>query len=149
MTGWLLDTNILSELWRPKRSTKVVSFVASKPLEALFISIVTFAEIRFGIEGVADAIRRAEQNDWLAQKVRPMLEQRALPVSEGVMFKWRLLVADGRKTGRYLFPTRSNHRRDGASSWANSRYARHERLQKGACASSQPVARGRCRITEP
>jgi predicted nucleic acid-binding protein len=99
VTGWLLDTNILSELRRPKPSTKVVRFVASKPIEALFVSIITFAEIRFGIEGVADATRRAELNDWLAHKVRPMFEQRALPVSEDVMFKWRLLVADGRKAG--------------------------------------------------
>jgi predicted nucleic acid-binding protein len=99
VTGWLLDTNILSELRRPKPNTKVVGFVASKPLDALFVSIVTFAEIRFGIEGVADPTRRAELNDWLAHKVRPMFEERALPVSEDVMFKWRLLVEDGRKTG--------------------------------------------------
>ena len=99
MTGWLLDTNILSELRRPKPNPKVVAFVASKPLDLLFVSIVTFAEIRFGIELVADATRRAELNDWLAHKVRPMFEERALPVSEDVMFKWRLLVEDGRKAG--------------------------------------------------
>lgn len=99
MTGWLLDTNVLSELRRPKPNTKVLNFVASKPLDLLFVSIVTFAEIRFGIEGIADATRRAELNDWLAHKVRPMFEQRALAVSEDVMFKWRLLVADGRKAG--------------------------------------------------
>ena len=99
MTGWLLDTNILSELRRPKPNARVVRFVASKPLDLLYVSIVTFAEIRFSIEGVADPTRRAELNDWLAHKVRPMFEQRALPVSEDVMFKWRLLVADGRKAG--------------------------------------------------
>jgi predicted nucleic acid-binding protein len=99
VTGWLLDTNVLSELRRPKPNTKVLNFVASKPLDLLFVSIVTFAEIRFGIEGIADATRRAELNDWLAHKVRPMFEQRALAVSEDVMFKWRLLVADGRKAG--------------------------------------------------
>ncbi len=99
MTGWLLDTNILSELRRPKPNPKVVSFVASKSLDLLFVSIVTFAEIRFGIERVSDATHRAELNEWLTQKVRPMFEQRALPVSEDVMFKWRLLVDDGRKAG--------------------------------------------------
>jgi toxin FitB len=99
VTGWLLDTNVLSELRRPKPNSNVVSFVASKPLDLLFVSIVTFAEIRFGIEGVHDAARRAELNDWLAHKVRPMFEQRALPVSEDVMLKWRLMVEDGRKTG--------------------------------------------------
>ena len=99
MTGWLLDTNILSELRRPKPNPKVVAFVASKPLDLLYVSIVTFAEIRFGIERVADATQRAELNDWLTHKVRPMFEQRTLPVSEDVMFKWRLLVDDRRKAG--------------------------------------------------
>jgi len=99
VSGWLLDTNVLSELRRPKPNEKVVAFIAGEPLDRLFVSIVTFAEIRFGIESVADATRRAELNDWLTHKVRPMFEERALPVSEDVMFKWRLLVADGRKAG--------------------------------------------------
>ena len=55
MTGWLLDTNILSELRRPKPEPKVVAFIAAKPLDLLYVSSVTFAEIRFGIERVADA----------------------------------------------------------------------------------------------
>ncbi len=99
MTGWLLDTNILSELRRPKPDPKVVDFVEAQPLENLFVSTVTFAEIRFGIELVADPARRSDLNEWLAQKVRPMFEGRTLPVSEDVMFKWRLLVEEGRKTG--------------------------------------------------
>lgn len=99
MTGWLLDTNILSELRRPKPERKVIAFVATQPLELLYASSVTFAEIRFGIELVADANRRAELNDWLAHKVRPMFEQRVLAITEDIMFKWRLLVEDGRKVG--------------------------------------------------
>jgi toxin FitB len=99
VTGWLLDTNILSELRRPRPDPKVVAFVASKPLDLLFVSVVTLAEIRFGIERLADAGRRADLNDWLAQKVRPMFEQRVLVVSEDIMFKWRVLVDDGRKVG--------------------------------------------------
>ena len=99
MSGWLLDTNVLSELRRPKPNPKVVAFVAAQPLDLLFVSIVTFAEIRFGIEAVADPGRRAEINDWLTHKVRPMFEERALPVSEDIMFKWRLLVEDGRRAG--------------------------------------------------
>jgi toxin FitB len=97
--GWLLDTNILSELRRPRPEPKVVMFVAGQPLESLHISSVTLAEIRFGIALMADAGRRAELNDWLAHKVRPMFEQRVLPVTEDIMFKWRLLVEDGRRIG--------------------------------------------------
>lgn len=99
MTGWLLDTNVISELRRPRPSARVRAFVADQPLEALFVSSVTFTEIRFGIEAVNDPIRRAELHAWLAHKVRPMFEQRVLEVTEDVMLKWRLLVEDGRKVG--------------------------------------------------
>lgn len=105
MTGWLLDTNVLSELRRPKPHPKVVAFVASKPLDLLYVSTVTFAEIRFGIELVPDAARRAELHDWLTHRLRPMFERRALPVSEDVMLKWRLLVEEGRKM-RHTFSQR-------------------------------------------
>jgi toxin FitB len=100
VTGWLLDTNILSELRRPRPEPKVVAFVAAQPLELMFVSAVTLAEIRFGIELVGAAnCRRAELQDWLTHKVRPMFGQRILPVTEDIMFKWRLLVEDGRKAG--------------------------------------------------
>jgi toxin FitB len=99
VTGWLLDTNVISELRRPRPDPQVLAFVAAQPLESLFISSVTLAEIRFGIERVADMAHRAELTDWLTHKVRPMFAQRVLPVSEDVMFKWRLLVEEGRKAG--------------------------------------------------
>lgn len=99
MTGWLLDTNVLSELRRPKPSAKVVVFVAAQSLDSMFVSTVTLAEIRFGIELVADANHRSELHGWLTHKVRPMFEQRILPVTEDIMFKWRLLVEEGRKIG--------------------------------------------------
>ena len=99
MTRWLLDTNVLSELRRPKPEPKVVAFVEAQPLDALHVSTVTLAEIRFGIELVADAGHRAELDDWLAHEVRPMFQQRVVPVSEDVMFKWRLLVEEGRRSG--------------------------------------------------
>jgi toxin FitB len=99
VTGWLLDTNILSELRRQKPEPKVVAFVAGQPLELLHISIVTLAEIRFGIELVPEPARRSQLMDWLTHKVRPMFEQRALAVTEDIMFKWRLMVEEGRKGG--------------------------------------------------
>ncbi len=86
MNGWLLDTNILSELRRPKPERKVLAFVAAQPLDLLYASSATFAEIRFGIELVTDANRRAELNDWLTHRVRKF-EQRVLAISEDVMFK--------------------------------------------------------------
>lgn len=63
------------------------------------MSVVTFAEIRFGIELVKDVSRRMDLNEWLEHKLRPMFEDRALEINEDVMLKWRLLVEDGRKSG--------------------------------------------------
>lgn len=99
MNRWLLDTNVISELRRPRPSARVRSFIAGQRLEDLFVSTVTFAEIRFGIEAVGNATRRAELSDWLQHRVRPMFDQRVLEVSEDVMFRWRLLVEEGRKAG--------------------------------------------------
>jgi hypothetical protein len=97
MTNWLLDTNVVSELRRPKPEAKVFAFFEAQPLEAIYLSVVTLAEIRFGIESVADPSRRSRLQDWLAQTVRPMFERRVLAVSEDIMFKWRLMVQEGRK----------------------------------------------------
>jgi hypothetical protein len=100
--------------------------MAARPLELLYVSAVTLAEIRFGIEVVTDATKRAELHDWLAHKVRPMFEQRVLPVTEEIMFKWRLLVEDDR--AGYTFATRSDQRSSGAPSWPDRRHTQCERL---------------------
>ena len=97
--AWLIDTNILSELRRPKPEPRVVAFVSGCPLDQLYISVVTLAEIRFGIELVSEPNHRAELNDWLTRKVRPMFDQRVLPITEDIMLRWRLLLEDGRKIG--------------------------------------------------
>ena len=99
MTGWLLDTNVLSELRRPKPDARVVKFVTGQALDLLYVSVVTFAEIRFGIELVKDVSRRMELDDWLDHKLRPMFEERVLEIGEDIMLKWRLLVEEGRKNG--------------------------------------------------
>jgi predicted nucleic acid-binding protein len=62
--------------------------------------MVTLAEIRFGIELVGEPNRGAELHVWLTHQVRPMFDQRVLPITEDIMMKWRLLVEEGRKTGR-------------------------------------------------
>ena len=97
--AWLLDTNVLSELRRPKPEPRVVEFVSTQSLDELYVSTVTLAEIRFGIELIAERVRRAELNEWLTLKVRPMFDSRVLPITEDIMLTWRLLVEEGRKTG--------------------------------------------------
>jgi toxin FitB len=98
--AWLLDTNILSELRRPRPEQKVLAFIASHPLDDLYISVITLAELRFGIELVdEDTQRGSELKEWITRKIRPMFYQRVLPVTEDIMLRWRILVEDGRKRG--------------------------------------------------
>jgi toxin FitB len=97
--AWLLDTNVLSELRRPKPEQKVVSFVAGCRLDELYISVITVAEIRFGIGLVDRPERRVELHDWLNQKVRPMFAGRILEINEDILVRWRILVEEGRKSG--------------------------------------------------
>jgi predicted nucleic acid-binding protein len=99
VSPWLLDTNVLSELRRSRPDAKVLQFVSGRKLDLLYVSVVTFAEVRFGIELLEDASRRMELNDWLTNKLRPMFEDRVLPITEDIMLIWRLLVEEGRKAG--------------------------------------------------
>ncbi len=63
--AWLLDTNILSERRKPKPESRVTAFYETQPLNALYISLVSIAEIRFGIDLQQDLTRRAGLHDWL------------------------------------------------------------------------------------
>lgn len=98
--AWLLDANVLSELRRLRPDSNVLAFIAGHPLDQLYISAVTLAELRFGIELLSDgSSRRDELNRWLTHKIRPMFEQRVLQVTEDIMFRWRSMVEEGRKAG--------------------------------------------------
>ncbi len=57
--AWLLDTNILSERRKPRPEPRVNAFYDAQPLNELYISAVSIAEIRFGIELQQDSTRRA------------------------------------------------------------------------------------------
>ena len=95
---WLLDTNILSER-RLKPEPRVLTFISDRPLEQLYISAVTLAELRFGIEILGEGSRRDELNQWLLRTIRPMFVERVLPITEDILFLWRFLMEQGRKAG--------------------------------------------------
>jgi predicted nucleic acid-binding protein len=97
---WLLDTNVISEVRRPKPDQRVVSFISFRPFDQLYVSTVTLAEIRFGIELLQDPSHRSLLNAWVTNTVRPMFYDRILPITEDVVLRWRLLVESGRKIGR-------------------------------------------------
>jgi predicted nucleic acid-binding protein len=100
MTGYLLDTNIVSELVKSKPEPLVTDFISSKPLDSLHLTEITFAEIRFGIERQPDPLKRSSLLSWLDHQLRPMFEGRVLIIDEDVILRWRLMIEEGRKQGR-------------------------------------------------
>jgi predicted nucleic acid-binding protein len=79
-----------------KARTESSDVVADHPLDELYISTVTLAELRFGIELLSEGSdRRDALNHWLTHTIRPMFERRVLPVTEDIMLKWRIAVEEG------------------------------------------------------
>ncbi len=99
MSGWLLDTNVLSELSRTHPHPLVHDFIESLPATDCLISTVTLAEIRYGIALIEDVNRRAGFDLWL-REVRERFAESVAPVTEETMFIWRSLMARGRKANR-------------------------------------------------
>lgn len=96
MTGWLLDTVVVSELRKPRCDPRVKTWSEAQTPESLFLSRVTLAEIRFGIEQVEDVGFRGELARWLDRSLRPWFGERILDVDEDVIVEWRRMVARGR-----------------------------------------------------
>ena len=98
MTGWLLDTNVVSELRKKQPDHRVKAWSDAQVADGLFLSSVTLAEIRYGIERQSDPKLRTELAAWLDQRLRPWFAGRILPVDEDVILEWRRMVARVRKS---------------------------------------------------
>ncbi len=102
MSGWLLDTSVISELRKANCAPAVRIWADAQPPQAFYLSRVTIAEIRFGIERVADPVFRTELVGWLDDTLRPWFAERILDIDENVLLTWRRMVERGRKAN-YTF----------------------------------------------
>jgi predicted nucleic acid-binding protein len=100
VSGWLLDTNVLSELRKPRCAPAVRRWVDSHGSRELYVSAITFAEIRFGIAQLQEVNRRHELNHWLEAELRPWFGERVIEIDENVILLWRKMVEAGRQAGR-------------------------------------------------
>jgi predicted nucleic acid-binding protein len=95
--GWLIDTNVISELRKGPRCVPAVRAWAERvPPAACYISRVSLAEIRFGIERAGDPSFRAELEAWVQNGVLAWFGARVLEVDERVLVRWRHLAAEAR-----------------------------------------------------
>jgi len=95
--SYLIDTNALSELRRRSPSPGVLDWFARRPPSTLYLSVLTLGEIRKGIEGVGDEIRRQALIDWLETDLPAFFTGRILSIDGAVADRWgRLVAAAGR-----------------------------------------------------
>jgi predicted nucleic acid-binding protein len=97
--GWLLHTNVVSELRKPKPDSKVINFIAAQPGETLFVTDVILAEITYGIEQLGGAARRTDLRLWLERNLRPLFVGRVLAITEDVIVRWKSMAVEGQKRG--------------------------------------------------
>jgi predicted nucleic acid-binding protein len=95
--SYLLDTNVLSELVRPRPDARVIRWFREVPGETLHLSVLTLGEIRSGIERLRPGTRKEKLRLWLETELPAWFEDRVLPVDAAVADRWgRLLAAAGR-----------------------------------------------------
>ena len=102
MSGFLLDTNVPSELVRPKPEPRVESWVAAQNLDALFISAVSFGEFRKGIVLRLPGKRKTELEVWLETDLSILFSGRILTVTRTIAERWGVLEAQRQLAGRPL-----------------------------------------------
>jgi len=104
-SGYLLDTNIVSELMKSRPNRRVVAWIEATPEELLNLSVITIGEIRKGIDLLDDdEPRRAALQSWLDRDLRVRFAGRLLTFDEDVAERWGQLEAAVRKR-RHTLPT--------------------------------------------
>lgn len=92
--GFLLDTNIPSELTRPQPEPRVAQWVEETDDQLMYFSVISIGEVCKGLTVHPERHRRAWLRDWLDKELRPWLADRILPVTEGIAERWGILEGD-------------------------------------------------------
>jgi len=102
VSGFLLDTNIISELVKPRPEANVTDWIESTDESLLYLSVLTLGEIRRGIATLPQSRRRVSLEAWLDKNLRARFESRILDIDQGVADRWGQLTATARNMGILL-----------------------------------------------
>ena len=102
MSGLLLDTNIPSELNRPRPDPLVAEWLDQQDDNELFLSVVTLGEIRKGYTVLPHGKRRTFLEHWFESHLLPWFEGRILPVTHAIADKWGVLAGEAQLRGNPL-----------------------------------------------
>jgi predicted nucleic acid-binding protein len=103
MSGFLLDTNVLSEFNRRGEPNRLVKqWLEAADSDSLYASVLTLGEIRLGVELLPPSKRRTQLEQWLDRDLPEWFEGRILPVDRSIADRWGLLRAKAQMKGRPL-----------------------------------------------
>src|SRR5580658_507144 len=102
MKGFLLDTNIPSEMTRPNPQPSVSGWLDDANDEELYFSVVSLGEILKGVTLLPESRRRSQLQQWIDEVLRPWFEGRILPVSQPIAERWGVLAGQCQLKGAPL-----------------------------------------------
>ncbi len=98
--SFLLDTNVISEGAKPRPDPGVMDWLASVDEAQLFLSVVSLAELRRGVERLDEGRRKAALDIWLTERLPSRFGERLLAVDHAVADEWGRVVAHSQASGR-------------------------------------------------
>lgn len=88
MTGWLLDTNVISAISGTKPEPRVAKWIAEQPEHSLFLSILTLAEYRKGIANLHPGNKLRPRLLQAVTALESRFYGRILSVSDTIVLRW-------------------------------------------------------------
>jgi toxin FitB len=102
MSGFLLDTNCISELVRNKPEPRVLEWMEAADESLLYLSVLTLGEIRKGVAGLPRGKRQTQLEMWLELDLQARFSGRILSIDAPIADRWGLMVAEAKRKGRAL-----------------------------------------------
>ena len=99
MSGFLLDTNVVSELIKPKPEAKLAEWVDSTEDELFHLSVLSIGEIRRGIVRLQQGRPRLALETWLETELKSRFSGRILAIDEAIAERWGALDAEASARG--------------------------------------------------
>jgi predicted nucleic acid-binding protein len=102
MSGFLLDTNCISELVRNKPEPRVLEWMEAADESLLYLSVLTLGEIRKGVAGLPRGKRQTQLEMWLELNLQARFSGRILSIDAPIADRWGLMAAEAKRKGRAL-----------------------------------------------
>jgi len=102
VSGFLLDTNVPSELIKPAPDAGVRDWVDAQGDASLHLSVVSVGELRKGFTILAPGKRRTQLEGWLERYLLPLFAGRILPVTQTIADRWGILSGERQLRGTPL-----------------------------------------------